>query len=45
MFWIVRDMIRRHKDPVYDKMANETGISYKEYIRSKDNKQQKPPVS
>lgn len=39
MFWIIRDMRRRIKDPVYDQMANATGISYKDYKRlNKDNK-------
>lgn len=39
MFWIIRDMYRRKKDPVYDKMSNTTGISYKDYkkLRDKNN--------
>lgn len=38
MFWIIRDMRRRIKDPVYDEMANATGISYNEYKKLKYDK-------
>lgn len=31
MFWIIRDMIRRKKDPEYDYAANTIGISYNTY--------------
>lgn len=37
MFWIFRDMYRRKKDPVYDAMANSTGISYKDYKKLRDS--------
>jgi len=38
MIWIIRDMRRRIKDPIYDQMANATGISYKDYKQLRDKK-------
>lgn len=49
LLWIIRDMKRRMREPEYDFMANSTGISYNEYVRLKNEKEndkkQKPPVS
>lgn len=36
MFWIIRDIRRRIKDPVYDSMANATGISYSDYKKLRE---------